>query len=201
MMCDSLVHVSLRLHSLPALRLPQLFFFFFPWLFLSQNFSAEAYASNTICWLNLALSRGAGKDSGLTAPIAAAFLPLTLLPQEGNRQPVPEKHCGVGKGSKSLSQPPKTEIYSVTPVLHFSQCSGFHFIGVGSLAAVNHHFWQESDALPEHLSTQLPRRTEERTQTPDCAPGSGTIPFPYLRRRRALCAMPFAGALHVAVTL
>lgn len=37
---------------------------FFPWWFLLQNFSEEVCASNTICWLNLALTGRVGKGSG-----------------------------------------------------------------------------------------------------------------------------------------
>lgn len=98
--------------------------FFFPWLLiLLQNFSAEACASNTICWLNVAQARGAGKGRGADSPLCSHFFgPSSSCPAwvsvPGAAVSQPQGAAEAGGGSKSLSQPPKPEICSVTPVSH-----------------------------------------------------------------------------------
>lgn len=162
---------------------------FFPWLFLSQNFSAEACASNTICWLNLALSGAAGRGSGAGSPSVGNSLPREGSCARGSRQPAP--------GSKPLSQPPKPEMRPVTPIPRVSQCSGFQsgFTGVGGLGGFKSRRWMGKKCLTAALLS-CPG-TQEQTQTPDRMQGWGTILFPRLGKEELSVLCP----LDVAVPL
>lgn len=98
---------------------------FFPWLFLLQNFSAQVCASNTICWLNLALTGRVSKGRGADRPHGQMlFCPFHSCPR---RAPIlgadGSQHQDAAVGEERQPIPisvSQARNYAVTPTPHIS---------------------------------------------------------------------------------